>query len=73
MECVVLSVSGMSCQACVRRLEAGLKKLPGVDVRSVRVGAVELAYDPDTTTMTRITQAISTLGFESAIADARQV
>jgi copper chaperone len=72
MEHVALNVEGMSCNGCVRRLEQGLAKLPGVTIEKVEVGYARLAYDPDKTTMIVIENAIANLGFQIRIAGAQQ-
>jgi copper chaperone CopZ len=39
---LALKISGMHCDACVRRVRAALEKLPGVTVEDVRVGLARL-------------------------------
>jgi copper chaperone CopZ len=65
---VNLNVEGMSCGGCVRRLDQGLRKIPGVTVEEVKVGSARLRLDPDKTTMVKVNTAISELGFTSSIA-----
>lgn len=64
---VVLKVEGMSCGGCVRRLDQGLRRVPGVSVEEVQVGNVRLNYDPAVTTMIVIENAIAELGFKTTI------
>lgn len=63
-----LNVQGMSCGGCVRRLDQGLRKIPGVTVEEVKVGSARLRFDPDKTTTVKINTAIGELGFTSTIA-----
>lgn len=65
---VSLNVEGMSCGGCVRRLDQGLRKIPGVTVEEVKVGSARLRLDPDKTTVVKVNTAISELGFTSSIA-----
>jgi copper chaperone CopZ len=47
MSTIELSIEGMHCAACVRRVRAALATVPGAEVRDVQVGhaALELADD----------------------------
>ncbi|MEP7362394.1 MAG: heavy metal-associated domain-containing protein [Acidobacteriota bacterium] len=58
-----LSITGMHCDGCVRRVTAALSHLPGVEVKSVQVGRAELAFDPSAATPEAITAAVSKIGF----------
>ncbi|MGD9022725.1 MAG: heavy metal-associated domain-containing protein [Deltaproteobacteria bacterium] len=46
---VTLNISGMTCAACVRRVEQGLTDLDGVDQASVNLATEKatVTYDPD--------------------------
>lgn len=43
---VNLTIDGMHCDACVRRVRKALEKVPGVVVKDVRVGSADLSADP---------------------------
>jgi len=63
MEHLSLKIDGMSCGHCVARVEKALKKLDGVSVIRVEVGAAELVYDPAQTSFARIREAIDDAGY----------
>ena len=44
---IVLSVDGMSCQHCVRRVTTALAKVPGVRVDEVTVGRARVEVSDD--------------------------
>lgn len=58
-----LSIEGMHCGGCVRRVTAALKGINGVDLNSVDVGLAEMSYDADRVTEKQITDAVDRLGF----------
>ena len=58
-----LTIGGMHCGACVRRVTAALDKIPGVQVGSVEVGSARMQYDPSKADAAAITAAIEKLGF----------
>ena len=63
MQQLSLTVGGMHCGACVRRVTAALEKLPGVQVGNVDVGSARIEYDPSQADVAAITTAIEKLGF----------
>jgi len=58
-----LNVTGMHCDACVRRLSTSLGKLPGVQVENVQVGEARLRYEAASITPAQIAQAVEKIGF----------
>lgn len=40
---VSLAIDGMHCDACVRRVRKAIEKVPGVEIRDVRIGAADLS------------------------------
>jgi Cu+-exporting ATPase len=42
---LAFKISGMHCEACVRRVRAALEKLPAVSVEDVQVGSARLTTD----------------------------
>jgi P-type Cu+ transporter len=66
-----IGVGGMTCAACVGRVERGLKKLEGVKSATVNL-ATERAtvnYDPKTTSPTAILEQIHEVGYEPRVAN----
>ncbi|MEJ2715715.1 MAG: heavy metal translocating P-type ATPase [Deltaproteobacteria bacterium] len=63
----IIDVRGMSCAACVRRVEQGLKDLEGVENASVNFATeqVSVDYDPEKIEMAQLVERISDLGYEA--------
>ena len=64
MEHLNLKIDGMSCGHCVGAVSSALKKVEGVNVESVAVGSAALEYDPSTTTLEQIRDAVAGAGFQ---------
>src|ERR1700750_3202319 len=62
-EVLVLSIDGMHCGACVRRVTDALAKIEGVQVRSVEVGLANVVFDPEYITVEKIAGAVIKIGF----------
>ena len=62
-----LSIEGMHCGACVRRVTTALQAVPGVQVGSVEVGSAKLAFDPEEATAQEIAAAVNGIGFPARI------
>ncbi|HVE78605.1 MAG TPA: cation transporter [Gemmatimonadaceae bacterium] len=63
MDRMTMKIDGMSCGHCVSAVTRALANLDGVQVEEVKVGAATVAFDPDTTSEGRITQAIEDEGY----------
>jgi copper chaperone len=61
-----LSIEGMHCGACVRRVTNALSSIPGVDIENVQVGLAKVAYSPEMTSPQEITAAVNGIGFTAA-------
>ncbi len=61
-----IRISGMSCNHCVMSVRRELSKLPGVDVKDVRIGSARVAYDEKTVSAQRIAEAIADAGYSIA-------
>jgi len=63
---ITLPVAGMSCAACVNKVEKALKGLPGVASAKVNLAAAKagVEYDPAACSLTDIAEAISSIGYE---------
>jgi P-type Cu+ transporter len=61
----VLQVQGMTCAACVRRIEGALQKVPGVQGATVNLitEKATVRFDRATTTMAQLEQAIVKAGY----------
>ncbi len=62
----ILQIRGMSCAACVRRVEKGLSSMQGVTNASVNFASekASVEFDPDTTSPVAISARIRELGYE---------
>ncbi len=67
MQSLALSIEGMHCGACVRRVTAALEKLDGVKVENVEVGTARVLYDPQSASPDKIRDAVNRIGFEARV------
>ena len=65
MENLTLHIEGMSCGHCLNAVNKALATLDGVDVESVKIGRVELRFDPARIDAVRIAAAISDEGYRA--------
>ena len=63
---VTLPVSGMTCAACVKRVEKALNAVPGVESASVNLSAAKagVVYDPELVRIPDLESAITEIGYE---------
>ena len=64
-EAIALSIDGMHCGACIRRVTAALEKMEGVQVNSVEVGSARVTFNPEQVTVEKIAGAVNKIGFEA--------
>jgi copper chaperone len=62
-EALGLSIEGMHCGACVRRVTDALGKIDGVEVNSVEVGSAKMTFDSQRATVEKIASAVNKIGF----------
>ena len=62
-----LSIDGMHCDACVRRVTNALKGVEGVRVESVEVGSANVAFDAAIVDPEQIAAAVDQIGFATHI------
>jgi Cu+-exporting ATPase len=64
-----LPVTGMTCAACVARVEKGLRKLPGVAEAGVNLATEKatVSFDPETVTPEEIVGAVRSVGYDVAL------
>jgi len=65
-EKITLGIAGMTCAACVRRVEEGLKDLPGVENASVNIATEKavVEYDPASVGPEAMAEKVRDLGYE---------
>ncbi|HEY0263850.1 MAG TPA: heavy-metal-associated domain-containing protein [Granulicella sp.] len=64
---LALSIEGMHCAACVRRVTNALQGVSGVEPASVEVGSAKLTYDPQQATPEEIVSAVNRIGFQAIV------
>jgi copper chaperone len=62
-----LSIEGMHCDACARRVTKALNGVEGVRVESVEVGSASVAFDAATVAPEQIVAAVDRIGFTAHI------
>lgn len=68
---VDISIGGMTCASCVRRVERALKRLPGVEGAAVNLAteSARVSVAPGTATEARMRRAVRDAGYEPRAAD----
>jgi copper chaperone len=62
-----LTIEGMHCGACVRRVTNTLQSVEGVTVNSVEVGSAKVAFNAEEITAQDITAALDRNGFPARV------
>ena len=64
----IIPVTGMTCTTCAATVEKGLIQTPGVEQASINFAAEKAAieYDPGKTSLAKIKDTISQLGYGTA-------
>ena len=63
MNTLQLSIDGMRCGGCVRRVSSVLGALPGVTVQNVVVGSAVVTVDPGLATAESVVAALARAGY----------
>ncbi|GGI85069.1 heavy metal translocating P-type ATPase [Deinococcus wulumuqiensis] len=71
MKTITLDVSGMTCAACVGRVERGLKKVEGVQDASVNLATerASVTFDPAVTSAAALVQQVVDTGYDAPTAE----
>jgi copper chaperone CopZ len=64
---VKLSIEGMHCDGCVRRVTSALSAIEGARIESVQVGAATVAVDPEHASAEQVASAVDRIGFTARI------
>src|SRR5258708_7951488 len=62
-----LSIEGMHCGGCVRRVAAALEGVKGVQLGPVEVGSARMTFHPDQASAEEIAAAVNRIGFSTRI------
>ena len=70
-ERLTLNIRGMTCAACVRRVEKGLEDLAGIEKATVNFATekASVEYDPSLVNLVGLTKKVKDLGYEVARVD----
>jgi copper chaperone len=66
-EKLTLSIDGMHCEGCVRRVTTTLERVRGVEVDSVEVGSARVAFDSSRSGPDEIAAAVNRIGFSARV------
>lgn len=67
MEHLHLTIEGMTCEHCVRAVDARLRTTPGVEVERVEIGSASVRYDPATTSVDDLAEVIADEGYTAFV------
>ncbi|MBW4038654.1 MAG: heavy-metal-associated domain-containing protein [Acidobacteria bacterium] len=67
-ETLNLSIDGMHCAACVRRVTNALQGVDGVTVNLVEVGSAKVTFDTSKTDAQQVVAAVDRIGFAAKFA-----
>ena len=62
-----LSIEGMHCGGCVRRVTSALESVKGVELAFVEVGSAEMTFRSDQISPEEIAAAVNRIGFSARI------
>lgn len=60
-----LTIEGMHCDGCVRRVTAALGKVEGAEVEEVKVGSARVQFDAEKAGKEVLIDAVNRLGFQA--------
>lgn len=65
---ITLRVSGMTCNGCVKHVDAALRGVPGVTAVEVDLanGRAKVVHDPDKAPVPALVAAVDAAGYEAA-------
>ena len=66
-DALTLSIEGMHCGGCVRRVTTALEGVKGVELGSVEVGSAQMTFDPDRVSVEEIAAAVDRIGFSARV------
>jgi copper chaperone CopZ len=66
-EKLTLSIDGMHCGGCIRRVTRALERVKGVEVGSVGVGSAQMVFDPTQSSPDEIAAAVNRIGFSTRV------
>jgi Cu+-exporting ATPase len=69
---VIIPIGGMTCASCAANIEKAIRKLSGIESVSVNIATEKamVMYDPETTRISEIKQAIQKAGYQALVVEA---
>jgi copper chaperone CopZ len=64
---LTLSIEGMHCEGCVRRVSTALQGVAGVEIDSVEVGSAQMTFEPNQASAEAIAAAVDSIGFSARV------
>jgi copper chaperone CopZ len=64
---LTLSIEGMHCGGCVRRVSTALQGVAGVEVDSVEVGSAQVTFESNQASAEEIASAVNRIGFSAQV------
>jgi copper chaperone len=64
---VNLSIDGMHCGGCVRRVTTALQRVKGVELGAVEVGLAQMIFNPEETNTDKIVASVDRIGFTAHV------
>jgi copper chaperone CopZ len=64
---LTLSIEGMHCGGCVRRVSTALQGIAGVELDSVEVGSAQMTFEPNQASAEEIASAVNRIGFSAQV------
>jgi copper chaperone len=64
---LTLSIEGMHCGGCVRRVTTALQGIEGVELGAVEVGLAKMTFHPSQASAEEIAAAVDRIGFSARI------
>ncbi len=58
-----IRIEGMNCNHCVMAVKKELSKIPGLQVKDVRIGSASVEYDEKTVRPEKIKEAVEEAGY----------
>ena len=66
-----LRINGMTCNGCVKHVDAALRALPGVSAVEVKLAdnQAKIVHDPERSPLPSLVTAVEQAGYEAAVTD----
>lgn len=69
LQTIDLTLTGMHCESCIKRVTVALQNTPGVHAHTVELGSAQVTFEPNETTTAQILAAVNRIGFLADVKD----